>query len=87
MKLSTEDFQDDKRLKDIACYLQMKLCITAGRNILLLLQDTVSKDNNEAILRWIKPRIWQQLCDKKEVDLASIEDELLDTLNSACIAS
>lgn len=87
MKLRSQDFQDEKRLEDIACYLQVKLCISASRDIVLLLDDSSSKSNNEAIQRWIKPRIWQQLRDENEVDLACIEDELLDALGNASVVN
>ncbi|WP_156498589.1 hypothetical protein [Oleiphilus sp. HI0079] len=58
MKLSAQDFQYEGRIKEIACYLQVKLRISAGRDIVLLLEDASSKNNTEAIQRWITPRIW-----------------------------
>jgi len=87
MKLSQYDFNDRRRVRDIARHLQSKLNISDGRNILILLEDSASTCNIEALTRWVQTKVWQSLREENEVDINKLENALFDTLEQRSMGS
>lgn len=67
---------------DITSFLQKRLNISDGRDILLLMNDRVSNSNRESIERWTTQKVWADLRENGFVDIDLLCENLLDKLSS-----
>ncbi|MCW8884749.1 MAG: hypothetical protein OQK12_05770 [Motiliproteus sp.] len=70
-------------LNQLVTLLINLLGISEGNEVALLLNDSISVSNFEAVKRWVAKVIWQRSSAQEDVYLNELANELLNTLEKA----